>query len=347
MIAKSAAIQSCGTSSLRISRSRRDRDIIRRDFICSFTPVTATTFKASDYLHPRFWPTWVGIGLLRLLAAMPYRLQLFIGRRLGDLAWMLSPRRRRVAHINLELCFPEFDTPARARLVRATFQSVGITLAETALSWWGSEAKLKRLYRIEGVEHLDAALQQGKGAILLGGHYTTLEISGRLLAFHTDALQPIYKPARNELFNALMVASRTRLFDGLLGNKDMRTILRSLKDNKVVWYAPDQDFGRAQNVFAPFMGITAASLNMTPRLAKVSRSPVLPFYSQRLADGEGYLIRILPAFEDFPSGDDVADTTRINAAIERQVRDAPDQYLWVHRRFRTRPPGEQDLYPPK
>ena len=309
--------------------------------------MTATEFKAADYLHPRFWPTWVGIGLLRLLAVIPYRLQLLVGRRIGDLTWLLSPRRRQIARINLELCFPELEVHERDRLMRKTFQSVGITLAETALSWWGSDSKLKSLYRIEGLEHLQAALAEGKGAILLGGHYTTLEISGRFLAFHSDAFQPIYKPARNPLFNALMVASRKRLFDGLLDNKNMRTILRSLKDNKVVWYAPDQDFRRAQNVFAPFMGITAASLNMTPRLAKVSRSAVLPFYSQRLADGEGYLIRIMPRFDDFPSGDDVADTTRINAAIERQVREAPDQYLWVHRRFRTRPPGEPDLYPPK
>jgi KDO2-lipid IV(A) lauroyltransferase len=306
--------------------------------------LTATAFKATDYLHPRFWPTWFGIGLLRLIAAMPYPAQLFVGRRLGDLAYLVPSRRRRVARINLELCFPELDANERDRLLRLTFQSVGITLAETALSWWGSEAKLKSLYRIEGFEHLQAALRQGKGALLLGGHYTTLEISGRFMAFHCDALQPIYKPARNKLFNALMVALRSSHYDGLLGNKDMRSILRSLKDNKVVWYAPDQDFGRAQNVFAPFMGVIAASLNMTTRLAKVSRAPVLPFYSQRLPGSEGYLIRIMPPFEDFPSGDDVADTTRINAAIERQVREAPEQYLWLHRRFKTRPPGEKRLY---
>jgi KDO2-lipid IV(A) lauroyltransferase len=309
--------------------------------------LTRTAFEATDYLHPRFWPTWVGIGLLRLLAAMPYPLQLFVGRRLGDLVYLSSRRRRQVVRINLEMCFPDLDADERNRLLRLTFRSVGITLAETAFSWWGSEARLKSLYRIEGVEHLQDALRQGKGVLLLGGHYTTLEISGRLLAFHTDALQPIYKPARNKLFNALMIASRGKLFDGLLTNKDMRSILRSLKDNKVVWYAPDQDFGRAQNVFAPFMGVTAASLNMTTRLAKVSGAPVLPFYSRRLPANEGYLIRVMPPFEDFPSGDDVADTTRINAAIERQVREAPEQYLWLHRRFKTRPPGEKEFYPPR
>jgi len=278
---------------------------------------------------------------------LPYPAQLVVGRRLGDLAMLSSKWRRRVVLINLELCFPELSKAERQRLMRLTFQSVGITLAETALSWWGSEAKLQRLHRIEGLDYLQAALSRGKGVLLLGGHYTTLEISGRLLALHCDAVQPIYKPARNKMFNAMMVASRSRLFDGLLDNKDMRTIIRSLKQNKVVWYAPDQDFSRAQNVFAPFMGIDAASLNMTPRLAKVSGAAVLPFYSQRLPGNQGYLIRIMPPFENFPSGDDIADTTRINAAIERQVRDAPEQYLWLHRRFKTRPAGEKSLYPPK
>jgi KDO2-lipid IV(A) lauroyltransferase len=356
MIVKSAAItryiEACPAAgrvrAILCSRRRIDRAIIRRVFAPALrSDLSSPAFQPLAFLAPRYWPTWLGLGLLRLIAMLPYPAQLLVGRRLGDLTRLFSPRRQQVARRNFELCFPELDAAERERLVRLTFQSVGITLAETALSWWGSDAKLKSLYRIEGLEHLEAALRRGKGALLLGGHYTTLEISGRLLAFHCDAVQPIYKPARNPLFNAMMVASRSKLFDGLLGNKDMRTIVRSLKQNKVVWYAPDQDFRRAQNVFAPSMGIVAASLNMTPRLAKVSRAAVLPFYSQRLPGKQGYLIRIMPPFEDFPSGDDVADTTRINAAIERQVREAPEQYLWLHRRFKTRPPGEKDLYSTK
>ena len=306
-----------------------------------------TKFEPSGFLHPRFWPTWIGIGLMRLVAVMPFAVQLFIGRRIGDLMRLLSPRRRQVARINLELCFPELDAGARQKLLRRSFQSAGISLTESALSWWGSEARLRRLYRLEGIEYLNNALQQGKGALLLGAHYTTLEISGRFLAFHTKDLQPIYKPARNSLFNAVMVNSRRRLFDDLLLNRDMRTIIRNLKNNKVIWYAPDQDFRRAQTVFAPFMGIAAASLTMTSRLAKVSGAPVLPYYSQRLPGSQGYLIKLMPPLQDFPSGDDVSDMTRINQAIEQQVRAAPEQYLWLHRRFKTRPPGEKEIYPPK
>ena len=284
---------------------------------------------------------------MRLIAVLPYSAQLFVGRRLGDLMYLLSPGHRRVARINLRLCLPEIDENERRKLVRLTFQSVGISLTESAFSWWGSEPSLRRIHRIEGLEHLNKALEQGTGALLLGGHYTTLEISGRFLALHNDAVQPIYKPAHNELFNAVMVHCRTRLFDDLLVNRDMRTIIRNLKNNKVVWYAPDQDFGRAQTVFAPFMGIEAASLTMTSRIAKLSKAPVLPFYSQRLPGNQGYLIRLMPPLDDFPSGDDVLDCTRVNQAIEQQVRDAPEQYLWLHRRFKTRPEGEASLYPPK
>jgi len=306
---------------------------------------TATTsFKPSAFLHPRFWLTWIGVGLLRLVASMPYVVQLFIGRRLGDLVFWMLPGRRKIARRNLELCFPELDAKTRHKLLRRSFRSMGISVIETAFSWWGSETRLQNLYHLEGEEHLQNALQQGKGALLLGGHYTTLEISGRFLAFHTNDLQPIYKPARNQLFNTLMVVSRSRLFDRLLANREFRTILRSLKDNKVVWYAPDQDFGREQSVFAPFMGVSTATLTMTSRLAKSSGAPVLPFYSQRLPGSEGYLIKLLPPLQNFPSGDDVADSTLINETIEQQVRNAPEQYLWLHRRFKTRPPGEENIY---
>lgn len=305
---------------------------------------STSSLKAPAFLHPRYWPTWIGIGLLRLTAFLPFGVQLFIGRRIGDLMFGLLPRRRHIARRNLELCFPGLGAGELRRLLRGSFQSVGISLMETAFSWWGSAKRLKRLYRIEGEEHLQHALQQGKGVILLGGHYTTLEISGRLLAFHTDALQPIYKPARNKLFNALVVSSRRGLFDDLLSNREFRTILRSLKNNKVVWYAPDQDFSRGRYVFAPFMGIAATSLTMTSRLAGSSGAPVLPFYSERLPGSQGYLITVLPPIPGFPSDDDVVDATLINESIERQVRKAPDQYLWLHRRFKTRPPGEGDIY---
>jgi len=296
------------------------------------------------YLAPRHWPTWLGLGLLRLSAFLPYRVQLALGSGIGRLIYRLVPSRRYVARVNVGLCFPDYSRAERERVVKGTFIATAISLFEAALAWWGSDARMKRLYRIEGLENLTAARKQGKGVLLIGGHYTTLEISGRLLSFDCDKVQPIYKRAHNPLFNAVMVRSRLRHCDDLLINSDMRGILRALKRGGVVWYAPDQDFGRERSVFAPFMGVPTATLTATSGLARLSGAPVLPLYSERLPGTEGFLLRIGKPIEPFPSGDEVEDATRINAAIETQVRRTPEQYLWVHKRFKTRPPGEPGVY---
>ncbi len=287
---------------------------------------------------------WAGLGFLRLCALLPYPLLLLLGNGLGLLMYALVPSRRRVARINLRLCFPELDQAARERLVRATFRSAGISVFENGLSWWGSKRRLQRLYRIEGLEHYQAANAQGRGVILLGGHYTTLEISGRFLAFHVDGLQPIYKRAHNPLYEAVMVRMRRQLFDDLLQSTDLRTIVRNVKAGKTVWYAPDQDFGRERSVFAPFFGVPTATLTTTARLARLTGAPVLPFASERLPGTQGYRIVLRPALEGFPSGDDLKDATQANTALEHEVRAIPAQYLWIHRRFKTRPEGEPDLY---
>jgi KDO2-lipid IV(A) lauroyltransferase len=287
---------------------------------------------------------WVGLGVLRLCALLPYPILLLLGGGLGRLMYRLIPKRRHVARTNLRLCFPELDEAAREKLVRATFRAAAISVFENALSWWGGERRLRRLYRIEGLENYAAARAQGKGVILLGGHYTTLEISGRFLAFHIDGLQPIYKRAHNPLYEAVMVRQRRRLFDDLLQSTDMRTIVRNVKAGKTVWYAPDQDFGRERSVFAPFFGVATATLTTTARLARLTGAPVLPYVSERLPGAQGYRVALLPALEDFPGGNDLADATRVNAVLEQQVRAMPEQYLWIHRRFKTRPEGEPDLY---
>ncbi len=296
------------------------------------------------FLAPGYWPTWFGLALLRMALVLPYRTMLLLGRGLGTLLYHLVGSRRHVAEVNLRLCFPELDQTTRQQLAKESFIAAATSLFEGALSWWATDARIKKLYRIEGLEHLEAARAQGRGVILLGGHYTTLEISGRFLAFHVEGLQPVYKPARNKLFEAVMANSRKRLFDDLLPSADMRTIVRNLKKGKVVWYAPDQDFGRERSVFAPFFGVPTATLISTARLAKLSGAPVVPYYSERLPGSEGFLLRLAPALEGFPSGDDLADASRVNQVIEEQVRKVPQQYLWLHKRFKTRPEGEADVY---
>lgn len=296
------------------------------------------------FLAPRHWPLWCGLGVLRLCALLPYPVLLLLGHGLGLLMYALLPSRRRIARINLRLCFPELDDKARERLVRATFRDAAISVFENVLSWWGSDRRLRGLHRVEGMEHYAAAKAQGRGVLLLGGHYTTIEISGRLASFHIADLHPVYKRAHNPLYEAVMTRMRNRHYVGMLNSFDMRTIVRTLKTGNTVWYAPDQDFGRERSVFAPFFGVPTATLTTTARLARLTGAPVVPFVSERLPGLQGYRIAMLPALEDFPSGDDLQDATRVNAQLEAQVRTNPSQYLWIHRRFKTRPEGEPDLY---
>lgn len=224
-------------------------------------------------------------------------------------------------------------------------QSIGITVFETALSWWGKDSKLKKLYHVEGLEHLQAAQQTGKGILLLGGHYTTLDISGNFLVNLVSELIPTYKPAHNKLFEAIMLQSRQNTYKNIIPSRDMRTIIRLLKNKGIVWYAPDQDFGREGSVFAPFMGVQATTLTLTSRLAKLSGAVVIPYSSRRLDKENKYVIRFSPAINNFPSNDEIADATQVNQAIASNIQLAPEQYLWVHRRFKTRPIGEAQLYP--
>lgn len=305
--------------------------------------MTPPDFQPSRFLAPRYWGTWIALGLLRLLTLFPYRWQVRIGASLGGLLYHLGIRRRRITETNIARCFPQLDIGAQKLLVKHTFRAAGIAIPETALAWWGKDVDLAPLVEIEGMEHLQTALEKGKGVLLLGAHFTSLEISGRLLALQ----QPCYAMYRrhdNPLFEAVIKQSRETHLEGLIERRDMRKMIRTLREGKVVWYAPDQDFGSRSGVFAPFFGIQTATLVMTSKLAKVSGAPVLPFFSQHTEGNRGYRLIIRPPLADFPSGDDVADATRINAIIEEQVRKAPEQYLWLHRRFKTRPAGEAPFY---
>jgi len=303
------------------------------------------TFRPSQFLAPRHWPTWLGLALVRVGGALPSRWQLRLARVIGRLMYGLARERRRVAHINVDLCFPELEPAQREHIVHESFVSAAMAIFEMGLAWWADNERLRAMQRIEGLEHLETALAKGKGAILLGGHYTTIELSGRLMGLHRRDVFPVYKHARNPLYDAAMAAGRRRVYEGILDNLDLRALVRVLRQGKVVWYAPDQDFGRHRSVFAPFFGVPTATLTTTARLARLAGAPVLPFYSERLPGEAGYLIRVGAPLADFPSGDDVRDATTINRAIEAQVRRTPEQYLWLHKRFKTRPRGEPPIYP--
>jgi KDO2-lipid IV(A) lauroyltransferase len=292
---------------------------------------------------PRYWPTWLMLGLLWLVTRLPYAWQLAIGRQFGRLALHLTRRRRRIAEVNIELCFPEQPDAERRRRLSEHFESLGIGLIEFALAWWGTAAKLAPLATIRGLEHLHSALEAGNGVLLLSAHFTTLEIGGRLLAAHTP-FHVLYREHKHPVLEQVMGRARTRLYERAIPRNDMRGLLNSLKENRAVWFAPDQDHGETGSVFVPFFGIPAATLTTTSRIAAISGARVVPFFQRRLPGHRGYELELLPALEDFPGEDVTRDTARIMHLIETRVRQQPEQYLWAHRRFKTRPAGAAPVY---
>lgn len=292
---------------------------------------------------PRYWPTWLGCAVLWCIVRLPFVLQLATGRLLGLLVYVFAAERRRIARINLELCFPQLTAGERRRLVARHFSALGIAVIEIALGWWGSERRLRRLVRIDGLEFLQDALQQGKGVLLLSAHFTTLEIGGRLLSLYAP-FHVLYRPHKNPVIDHLMTRARTRLYEKAIERGDLHAMLASLRQNHAVWYAPDQDFGADNSLFVPFFGVPAATLTATARLARVSGARVVPFFPSRLPGARGYQLTLYPALEDFPGESIESDTARAVQLIEARIRKHPEQYVWVHRRFKTRPPGSQPVY---
>lgn len=292
-------------------------------------------------LAPRHWGAWAAVVLLKLAARLPYPLALALGRTLGHALRAALPRRRHIARVNLALCFPELDAGARERLLREHFESLGVGLIELGLAYWAPDVRLARLVTVRGLEHVDRALERGRGVLLLGAHFTTLEIGLRLLTLHRPCTI-MYRPHNHPVFARVVERGRSRHRSRLFPRDDVRTLYASLRRNEVVWYAPDQNY-RRHSVFAPFFGRPAATITTTARFARKSGAAVVPFVQHRLAGARGYELVIGPPLEDFPSGDEVADAARVNAVIEQAVRRTPAQYLWVHRRFKTQPDGT-DVY---
>lgn len=296
----------------------------------------------SRFLGPRYWPTWIGFALVRLVCLLPYPATLFVGRMLGRAALPLMNERRRIAQRNLELCLPERSAAQREQILRRHFESLGIAVFEIAMTWWSGDAKIDKLTRLEGFEHLERALAQGKGAILLSAHFTSLEICGRMLAMRAP-VHAVYRPHRNQLLDEVMRRGRERSAENTIPKTDIRQMIRALKNNRAVWYAPDQAHHGKGAELVPLFGIPAKTNTATSRLARLTGAPVLPFLPWRDPHGTGYHVVIGAPIENFPSGDDIADTQHFHALVEARVREVPAQYLWIHRRFKNLP-AQPDLY---
>lgn len=292
--------------------------------------------KSDARLQWRMLPAWLGLAVLRGGGRMAWPLQKRLGACIGALAFHLMPDRRRAARINVDLCFPELDDGARTRLVRDSFRDLGIGLFEFARAWWGDAERFEQSVQIEGLEQLSKLQSEGRGVLLISGHFMTLEMCGRLLCEHVP-LAGMYRPYRNPLMERAVMEGRLRYATRMFGNHETRAAIRHLKQGGFLWYAPDQDMRGKDTVFVPFFGVPAATITASHQFARISGCAVVPFFHRR--EGDRYILRIAAPLEDFPTADAAADTTRVNAAIEAMVREAPTQYLWIHRRFKRQPDG--------
>jgi KDO2-lipid IV(A) lauroyltransferase len=246
----------------------------------------------------------------------------------------------------MRLCYPDLTAEEHISLTKRCFESVAMGMIEVAMAWWMPNRRIQNLAHWHGTEHLDKALAEGRNIILAGAHFTCLEIGGRLFAdkypYHL-----LYRPHKNALFNDYMTEKRERHAASIIKRDDMRGMIRQLKSGTPVWYAPDQDYGAKYSVFAPFFGIQAASVTIMSRLAKQVDAVVIPIVYHRLPAGQGYEFKFMPPLENYPSDDIIADCTQFNSILEQDLRDHPDQYLWQHRSFKTRPDCEAKPYQPK
>lgn len=296
------------------------------------------------YLAPKHWPLWFAIGLLRLTTYLPAPVIQKPGAALGMLLYRSVPTRRRAARINLKQAYPHLTDKEIDALNKKAFKSLGISIFETGLAWFSAAEKLQRLSQIEGKNHLDAAMAKNRGVLLLTGHFTTLEMGGRLIGTYVEKYNAVFKRAHDPLFNALMVHYRAKMGDELIETKNVRAIIRGLKKGHATWFGPDQDFSDQDIVFTPFLGGIASTLTATTKLAKLTGAAVVPFYPVRLPHGKGYKLIVLPALENFPGDDIEADSARINKTIEDMVHACPEQYLWSHKRFKTQPDRSTNIY---
>lgn len=299
-------------------------------------------YQYSDFLAPRYWGAWLFIAMMNLLGRIPTGGRIRLARALTPVMLKVAGSRRRVVERNLQLCFPEQTESERKQLTKDTFFANILGFLETARAWVRPLEPLRNHIRWEGVEHLDAARDAGQGVLMVGGHFAMLDLAGGLFGLIKD-YDLVYRKHDNPLLNYFMTRSRERFCANTLARKDMRGLIRSLKSGNIVWYAPDQDYGRKASTFVPFFNIPTATVTMTSKLAKVAGARVIPVFFYREASNRDYVVRFgapLP----IPSGDEAADAACFNRWLEECVRERPEQYLWLHKRFKTRPEGEPSVY---
>jgi Kdo2-lipid IVA lauroyltransferase/acyltransferase len=288
--------------------------------------------------------TRLGVFVLWLVHFLPFRVLVGLGNTLGLILFVMGQKRRQIGLINLRLCFPEMAESQREKLVREHFKMFTRALIERTILWWSSAARINSLIRVEGLQHFEAL--QDTPAIILTPHFVGLDVAGQWVAQHRDVVS-MYSNQKSLYLTRLLLEKRSRFGkQGLYSRQQgLRPILKALRAGKSFFYLPDQDQGIREGFFVPFFGVPAATMTTVTRLAQVTGAKVVPCVTRLLPGAEGYVLTFYPAWENFPSGDDFADTRRMNEFIEQRVMEIPEQYFWLHKRFKTRPEGEPSVYP--
>ncbi|MDP6727774.1 MAG: LpxL/LpxP family Kdo(2)-lipid IV(A) lauroyl/palmitoleoyl acyltransferase [Gammaproteobacteria bacterium] len=296
----------------------------------------------NNFFHPKYFPTWILVFLMRLSVFLPFSTQVFFGKIIGKLIYPIMSELRKVAYTNISNCFPEKRQSQVTTMVKRNFEAVGISFFETANAYYASDSKIKKTLTIENEYFFTNALKKEGGIILLCSHFMPLMLGSRALLIK-HKIANVYRPQNNKMFDQIMVNGYQKNGAVMIKNTDTRSIVKALSNSLPIWYAPDQDLGINNSIFAPLFGIQTATASATARLAKNNNTQVIPYSFVRT--DQGYKMTFQEPLDNYPSGDAFNDAKRTNQILEKQILKNPEQYLWIHRRFKTRPEGESDLYP--
>lgn len=295
-------------------------------------------------LAPRHWPAWLAMAFWFLLAQLPYRVQFYLPHLVVPFI-RRNKKRLHQAKTNIQACFPELSEQEREALLYETLCSTAMAIFETGIAWFWPKWRLRRLFTITGVEHVECAQQEKQGALLLSMHFTTLDIGSAMLGQYVN-YDGMYRPHNNLVYDYMQRARREAYAPGgtAFSRDNVRGMISRLRQGRMIWYAPDRDLGEKISVFVPFFGVQTATVTATAQFARMGRAKVIPFTQKRLAKGRGYELVIHPPFDNYPTGDEYQDALRVNQFMETEIRKIPEQYFWAQPRFKTRPEGEKSFY---